>query len=900
MAISGLPATEGNDIITVRPTGFHDINALGGDDLLVVDYSTLTSNVTSRNTGFGWWQFTDDFFSGARHTNVERFDITTGTGDDYIRTFDGNDRIRTGAGNDVIESGLGADTIDGGAGHDRWVNDYSSLNTDVWLTLNPTGWATISATGARMRGIEEIHLRTGTGDDLLDVRAVTGNHNFVAGAGNDTFMASSGHSRFDGGVGTDLLVADFSGTASRIGQTNEGFGWFRLGDVAGTRSVTWAGVERFHITGGSGDDRLVGGAQNDILNGGDGDDWLNGGAGNDTIIGGNGTDTWQADHSALNSAVRINLNTQSSNVSSISGIEAMHMRTGSGDDRIVANAGFYNDTIETGAGNDTITTGRGRDRVDGGAGNDTLVMDWSEVSATTGGIRHSNQGFGWFRFESPEGDRLDYANIERFNLTGGAGNDHLVGFGDNDTLRGGGGNDTLDSGAGLAVIDGGEGNDLWIADLRAFNANMRLDLLDSQTNAQMTRQNFSIRNIEQVNLTMGSGNDRISTAGFALDDVVNAGAGNDTIDLGLGHDRVDGGAGRDTLVIDYSSLRGDIARTNEGFGWFKYAPHDGSHSVTFANMEVFNITGGRGNDHLIGGEFADTLNGGRGDDTLDSGTGGSDRINGGAGNDTWIMDLSASTRGMTLVMDSGGAGRLVGNGTRLQSIENVQLRTGSGDDLIDLSATSGNHVISTGGGRDFISLGNGMQNRVDGGAGEDTLVFDASLADASVRTTNVGFGWWKVATVNDSYKTEYANVEHLDITGSAFSDNLSGHGGNDVLRGGAGNDILNGGAGNDTLFGGTGADQFLFTDLRNAGRDLIADAESGDFLRLSGVTLAGEITNGNGSTLTTGQVQRSFANGVTTLRVGLDSTPGFDFQVDLVGNFASSAFALSGSDILIL
>lgn len=485
-------------------------------------------------------------------------------------------------------------------------------------------------------------------------------------------------------------------------------------------------------------------------------------------------------------------------------------------------------------------------------------------------------------------------------MIGGAGNDHLVGFADTDTLIGNDGNDTLDSAAGRATIDGGAGDDLWIADLRSFNNNMVFDATASQSNAQMTKQKFSISNIEQLNLLLGAGKDNISTAGNALADTINGGGGNDRINPGLGHDRIDGAAGNDFLILDYRSLSGDITRTDEGFGWFKYAPHDGSDSVTYTSIERFNITAGNGNDHLVGGALRDVLNGGRGDDMLDGGTGGKDVIRGGAGNDSWIMDLAASTKALTLVLNDSGNGGLAGNGTRLSSIENVQLKTGAGNDVIDLSAGTGNHVLSTAGGTDFISLGRGMQNRVDGGADADTLVFDASLADAGVRSFDIGFGWWKVATANDSYKTEYVNVEQLDITGSAFNDRLNGHGGDDLLRGGAGNDILNGGTGNDTLHGGAGVDMFHFNDLRNAGRDQIADAAAGDFLRLSGMNLVGSVSNGDGSALTTGEVQRSFADGVTTLHVGLDATPGEDFQVDLLGDFGAAVLQISGSDILIL
>ena len=50
------------------------------------------------------------------------------------------------------------------------------------------------------------------------------------------------------------------------------------------------------------------------------------------------------------------------------------------------------------------------------------------------------------------------------------------------------------------------------------------------------------------------------------------------------------------------------------------------------------------------------------------------------------------------------------------------------------------------------------------------------------------------------------------ITGSDFSDYLSGFAGNDVIKGGLGDDSLEGGKGVDTLYGGAGADKFVFSE----------------------------------------------------------------------------------------
>jgi hypothetical protein len=54
-------------------------------------------------------------------SNFERFDITTGSGDDQIGTaqFSGNDVVNLGAGNDRALTGDGDDEANGGAGNDN-------------------------------------------------------------------------------------------------------------------------------------------------------------------------------------------------------------------------------------------------------------------------------------------------------------------------------------------------------------------------------------------------------------------------------------------------------------------------------------------------------------------------------------------------------------------------------------------------------------------------------------------------------------------------------------------------------------------------------------------------------------------------------------------------------------
>ena len=1076
MAITGLPTTAGDDLVIVTPGTQHSVNAGDGTDTLRVDYRTLVTNVDYRYVSNGWYTFTDDFFSRIDHYGFERYELWFGAGDDVLQGAGLADSLSGGAGNDRIVSGLGADSIDGGAGKDRWVAEYGGLNTDVSVVLSAGNWATVAATGAQLRRIEEVSLTSGSGADLLDVRAVTGNHAFNAGSGDDVFRVKSGYSSYNAGAGTDRLEADFSAATSRVTQVYTSNSWYKMADADGTRSVDFYGVEQFWLTGGSAGDSLWGADGDDRLVGNGGNDWLNGGAGRDTIHGGDGTDTWQANFATRTLATNVNLNTATSSVAIISGIEALSLQSGKGNDNVIAHVGAYNDSIFGNDGNDLVSTGLGKDRVDGGAGTDTLVMDWSALADPSAHIRHGYVSNGWYRYSEKGGNSTDYLGFERFDLTGGAGNDWLGGGADLDTLRGGLGNDTLNSGEGRATIDGGEGNDLWEANLSAVAYPVIVDAADSQTNAQMTERQFDLRNFERVGLTLGGGNDRISTQGYGLDDWVNAGLGNDTVNLGTGRDTLNAGDGTDLMILDYSgqtqaitnrymsnnwyryavgndlhyidhyaveqfdvtggsaddiltgggladTLRGgqgddvlnsgagvavidggegndrweadlsaqkgslvfnaaasqtsaqmtvpgfsvlgiesvgitlgigndnfstagyalddvvnagdgnDLVAVGLGFdvvnggngtdilvldystatsrvsnwytanGWYRYGDVDGTMATDHYAMERMNVRGGTAGDALDGGALADTLTGGGGNDVLNGGTGGADRINGGSGTDTWVMNLAASTLAHQLVLDATGAGTLSNNGTVVTGIENVVLTTGAGNDVIDLSASTGNHSLSTGAGDDVIRLGLGLKHSVNADVGTDLLVASAGMSDMGVETVYVANGWNALRSSSGSFDLQYYAVDQFDLTGSAWSDNIGGHGGNDTLRGAAGADILNGGAGSDVLFGGAGADQFLF-GVYEAGVDRIADAEVGDFLRLAGVAI-NSFSAGDGAGVVAGQAQVQTAGGVTSIYLGLDGTAGYDFRVDLTGSFGVDDFQVvnsgyTGADLILI
>lgn len=906
MAIAGVPTTAGNDTVTVTPTGGFSVDALGGTDTLVLNYSSLASDVRYQYIGGGWGRYTDDVASQMDFVNFERYNLTGGSGDDVLNGGTDIDRLVGGAGNDLLQGGRGADVIDGGAGADRWSADYGTLGVAVTLTLLASGVATVGGAGAHVSGIEAVSLTTGAGADRINTSAFVGNDTVDSGLGNDTVALGRGVDRTDGGVGgIDTLVMDWSAITDPslgIGQTYLGGGWYRYASASGDQ-LDFVNYESYRLTGGAGNDTLAGGLRGDSLTGNDGNDFLDsgGGRGVDTVSGGNGVDTWQVDTSTRFGTTTINLETQTTSFGALlSGIEQIRFTGGNAADSITALAGVFNDRFSTGIGSDTITTGRGNDWANAGdgAGIDTLVMDWSSMDDARYGISNTYLGGNWYRYASGSGDQLDYYGFETFVLTGGAGNDYLVGGARNDTLAGGLGDDTLNSAVGGGMVDGGAGTDRWQADLSSrgpavFSASA------SQTTAQLTGIGLAVSGIEALDLTTGNGDDSISTAGFAFNDSIVSQGGDDTLDTGLGLDRVDGGADVDTLVANYSSAVTAVNQIYLGGSWNRLQMADGSSHVDYFGIEQFNLTGGRGYDSLSGGAMDDRLIGGIGNDTLNGG-GGNDVINGGVGDDTWVGAYGDLGTSLSLNMTALGAGTLLGVGTRLIGIENVTLATGSGDDRINLGRLHGNDTITSGEGDDVVNLGRGTHDQLDAGGGVDTMIVNMGSSTSGVRMSYAGGGWTRADGTNGDYSLWFLGVETVRITGSSHNDRLYGLGGNDILGGGNGVDFLDGGQGNDRLIGGAGADVFVFSDIWNAGVDQITDAAAGEILRMTGVALTGNMGSGDGSTLTTGQMDLSVAGGVTTLHLGLDGTAGADFSVQLTGAFAASDFLLSGSDLLLV
>ncbi|MEH2264533.1 calcium-binding protein, partial [Nostoc sp.] len=262
---------------------------------------------------------------------------------------------------------------------------------------------------------------------------------------------------------------------------------------------------------------------------------------------------------------------------------------------------------------------------------------------------------------------------------------------------------------------------------------------------------------------------------------------------------------------------------------------------------------------LYGGAGNDILDGGDGNDYLDPGTG-VDSVIGGLGNDILNLDLSTLTTGLAVNYTNTTSGTVTG-GTTFREIEQVILKTGSGNDVVNLSATVGDGSSSNYGSN--VSLGAGNDS-VIGGTGTDAFYGEAGNdtleggADRDRLEGGDGNDILRGGAGDDNDQRLVAGFKYGGLYGGAGNDTLDGGDGNDALNGDADNDWLVGGAGNDILTGGNGADKFVYDTNRifasaDIGSDRITDFLIGTDKIVLDKTTFTALTSASGSALTSSE-----------------------------------------------
>ncbi len=254
------------------------------------------------------------------------------------------------------------------------------------------------------------------------------------------------------------------------------------------------------------------------------------------------------------------------------------------------------------------------------------------------------------------------------------------------------------------------------------------------------------------------------------------------------------------------------------------------------------LFGQEGDDRLTGAEGTDNLFGGRGMDWLEGGAG-RDHLAGGQGHDTYVISdaldavVEHLNEGSDLVQTSLRSYQLGSNLEHLTYTEALGF-AGSGNGLANritggagadsLSGFTGKDTLVGGLGHDTLMGGQGADALV-GGGGTDVASYRMAAAAVRADLTKVQ----TLPAAGEAMGDSFSGIENL--AGSAYADQLWGNAGANTLWGNAGADLMRGRAGNDHLYGGAGADRFIFA--KGDDLDILRDFQNnGDTICFSGLT----------------------------------------------------------------
>ncbi|WP_438749696.1 calcium-binding protein [Pararhizobium sp. O133] len=298
------------------------------------------------------------------------------------------------------------------------------------------------------------------------------------------------------------------------------------------------------------------------------------------------------------------------------------------------------------------------------------------------------------------------------NRTDSKGGGNYVSAGDGDDY-------VLNYFEGSNKIYMGNGNDLYVADIRAGVSGEYDRVYGGGGNDR-----FEL-DTEESDYYGDSGNDTFLTVG--VDNYYNGGSGTDTISYAL-QDEYGSQKGKG-VTIDLGAQK---ASTTKG------------HSEKLVSIE--NATGTNlGHDDITGSSGRNVLKGLGGSDILD-GLGGNDDLYGGAGND----DLYGGDGNDDLYGDSGADRLYGGSGSDV-------LVGGSGND--DLYGSSGADDLDGGSGADLLVGGTGF-DYLTGGTGADTFDFN-SISESVVGANR--------DVITDFHRSELDVVDLSTIDANALS-----------------------------------------------------------------------------------------------------------------------------------
>ncbi|MBD2141204.1 hypothetical protein H6F39_07375 [Anabaena sp. FACHB-1250] len=824
------------------------INAGGGTDKLIVDYSSATfsglgTNGLGVSNGYwstiafhdyrgsylnnnGWaWRANSPLLS---FSNIETFEITGTAYADYLRGYSGDDTLIGGEGNDDIAGGDGSDEIEGGDG-----NDTIDGGTGRHVIRGGTGDDTVvsAKAGDSIDGgegtdtLQSLDLSSLDVDLVLNLRVteqVSGDNNtrinnfenissVTLGSGYDTTIATGNllvsNGRINAGGGTDKLIVDYSSaTFSGLGTNGLGVSngyWSTIafhdyrGSYLNNNGWAWranspllsfSNIETFEITGT---------AYADYLRGYSGDDKLIGGEGNDDIAGGDGSDT----------IIPVNPNVAKPGLGTV-------------------------DTVTGGTGEDTFILG------------DVTWIGYDDYNRTTAGT----SDYLIIKDFNPLEDIIQLLGSSSDYTTTVSGNNINLYINKPDSEP-----DEL-----IAVLENTQG----LINSLQFNltgsyfnyvaSNAVLNITSTFTSSIQTEGNSDQKPF--VFTVTRSGD----TSGTSTVDWFITPSGNNPVNStdffggamppGESLTFLPGETSKEIRV----RVRGDSTiESNETFTVYLSTPSRSTIGTRSATGIILNDDGSQPTLPVFGTSGNDTL----------SGTINVDCLIGLAGNDTYTVNNAGD-----VVVENPSEGTDLVNAsisyTLTDNFENLTLTgsanlNGTGNNLNNsLTGNTGNNILTGNAGNDTLNGGAGIDTLI-GGLGDDIYVVDSTT---DTITENSGEGTDIIQSSVTFDLTVFPNIENLTLTGTAVingtgnagdnsltgnsgNNTLTGNAGNDLLNGGTGNDLLNGGAGADTLTGGIGIDTLVFQFGQSpvSGADRITDFAIGtdkiDLLTSLGVAM---------------------------------------------------------------
>ncbi|MFA6789343.1 MAG: calcium-binding protein, partial [Arcobacteraceae bacterium] len=595
--------------------------------------------------------------------------------------------------------------------------------------------------------------------------------NLTGGAGNDTLTGSASKNTLMGGAGDDTLIS-FGGTGNVLdgGTHNSTIGsgdWasYTLRDSKVTVNLSAVDVNDFSTaTIGVNEDYLThienirGTIQADTLAGSSGNNTLNAHQGtNDTLIGGGGDD---------------------------------HL-IGSSDGETTFKAGI----VSTTAGDFSVSSGNDGSNTYVGYGSDN-TLDYSAYDNTrtievnlhsSNSVTKKLDGSSTFGTDTISGIS---------NITGGAGNDTIIGSSSqNNTLKGGQGDDTISGGGGQNYLDGGIGNGDYVSyDYLESGKRVIVDLEAGTGSVDVT--NFDeLHGFE--NVIGSSGADTLK--GSNSDNILIGAEGNDTFMSRGGVNTIYGGT---VTVAGDGTLSANALASGE-VNTISYEDEAQSVIVDMSqNLSGLNDTGTISTTSRATLYGVQNAIGGTNNDIFKTNTAVANSFDGNSGNDTVdysnldaTQNISVTLNGSTLATVSitnasndtiknienvtGGAGAdsIIGDGT-----DNI-LIGGAGNDT--LRGTAGNNELYGGADNDMIYSGTG-NDLIDGGTGTDTVNYSEAIAavnvDLGIETAqNVGGGMGEDTLVSieniigtnfdDTFKSHFTRDNHFNGYGKGIAGN---------------------------------------------------------------------------------------------------------------------------------